>query len=53
MDRVINWELIQNPMNWVIIFLVLYFVALLARIVYTAATAGGPISIPEISIGGA
>jgi hypothetical protein len=53
MDRVVNWELIKNPMNWVIIFLTLYFVALVGRIVFTAAEGGGPISFPSLSIGGA
>jgi hypothetical protein len=53
MDKVINWELIKNPYNWVIVFLILYFVALLARIVMTAAEGGGPISFPQVSIGGA
>ena len=47
MDHVINWRLIIHPVNWLIIFLVLYFVALLARIIYTAAMTGqSPIPFP-------
>lgn len=51
MDKILNWDLISNPANWLIVFLVLYMVALMAHII--AASAGGaPILFPNISIGG-
>ena len=46
MDRLINWNIISNPANWIIIFLVLYFLALLAKVVYDAS-ASSPIALPQ------
>jgi hypothetical protein len=49
MDNFINFKLLANPVNWVIIFLVLYLTALLANIVYTSAVTGNsPIPLPAI-----
>lgn len=38
--RLLNWELMANPANWIIIFLVLYLCTLLARMLYDAAIHG-------------
>lgn len=40
MDKIINFQLLANPANWLIIFLIAYLSALLANMVYTAATTG-------------
>ena len=40
MLRIVNWELIVHPVNWLIIFLVLYLSALLGKTVYDAAVHG-------------
>jgi hypothetical protein len=29
-NNLINWELVSEPLNWVIVFLILYFLALLS-----------------------
>lgn len=47
MDHVINWELISNPKNWVIVFLTLYLVALIAHMISSAAS-NAPISLPSL-----
>lgn len=48
MDRVINWAILANPANWLIVFFVLYLAALLAHILYQAAVNGNTaISLPE------
>jgi hypothetical protein len=39
----INWNLISNPANWLIIFFVLYLLALLAYVLYQAAVKGNPV----------
>jgi len=47
MDRVINFELISNPANWLIVFGVLYLVALIAHTLYEAAVNGNsPLQLP-------
>lgn len=47
MDGFINFRLLSHPANWLIIFLTLYFVALLAKVVYTAASTGqSPVPLP-------
>lgn len=47
MDRVINWNIISNPANWIIVFFVLYLVALIAHVLYQAAIHGNSaISLP-------
>jgi hypothetical protein len=46
MDRVVNWELISNPANWLIVFVTLYLVALIAHLLYSAS-AGAPIQLPQ------
>ena len=49
MENIINLKLLSNPINWVIIFLTLYFVALLVQMIYTASTTGQtPIPLPNI-----
>lgn len=49
MDKIINWQLIFHPVNWLIIFLVLYFCALLAKLIYDSATTGqSPIPFPNV-----
>lgn len=47
MDRFLNFTILSNPMNWVIIILILYLTALLAKIVYNAA-GSAPIQIPGL-----
>jgi len=44
MDRVINWDLLSNPFNWVIIFAVLYLSALIATVLARAAQQGTPLA---------
>jgi len=46
MDRVVNWELISDPRNWVIVFIVLYLVALIAHTLYLSA-GSAPIQLPS------
>ena len=46
MEHVVNWDLISDPRNWVIVFLTLYLVALVAHMLYSAA-GGAPISLPQ------
>lgn len=45
MDRIVNFNILSNPANWVIIFLVLYLAALVAKIVASAA-GSAPIPLP-------
>jgi hypothetical protein len=47
MDRVINFNILANPANWLIVFFVLYLVALIAQVLAEAATNGAPISLPS------
>jgi hypothetical protein len=47
MERVINWDIISNPMNWVIIFLTLYLVALIAHMIGSASSSA-PIALPSL-----
>lgn len=47
MDRVINWPLIGNPANWIIVFGILYLVALIAHVIVNAAQNGAPIQLPQ------
>lgn len=46
MDRLINFNILSNPANWVIIFLVLYLVALIANVLFKAASQGAPLPLP-------
>lgn len=48
MERIINFELIDDPRNWAIVILTLYLVALIAKAL-VAAGDGAPISLPLIS----
>ena len=41
MGEVINLPLISNPVNWLIVFLVLYFLALASHYVSTSLNAAG------------
>jgi len=45
MSNIINWELVSHPLNWVIVFLVLYFLSLAAMYVETNLHSVG-ISLP-------
>lgn len=46
--KIVNTDLIIHPVNWVIIFLVLYLGALLAKMVYNADQNGvSPIPFPK------
>lgn len=45
MDRVVNWDLISDPKNWLIVFLTLYLVALIAHVLYMSA-GQAPIQLP-------
>jgi hypothetical protein len=48
MDRIINFNILANPANWVIIFFVLYLAALIAHVMFKAAFEGGSaIQLPE------
>lgn len=47
MDRVINFNILSNPANWVIIFLVLYLVALIVSVLFKAASQGAPLPLPQ------
>lgn len=47
MDRVINWNILGNPANWLIVFMILYLVALIAHVLTNAAQNGAPIQLPE------
>jgi hypothetical protein len=44
-EHVISWSLASDPRNWVIIFLVLYLVALIAHMLYSNA-GSAPIQLP-------
>lgn len=46
MPRLINWNIIGNPANWVIIFFVLYLVALVAKVLVDASQGNTAISLP-------
>ncbi len=46
MEHVVNWSILSNPMNWAIIFGVLYLVALCAHVLYSAASEA-PIALPQ------
>jgi len=48
MDNFINVRLLAHPANWIIIFLIAYLSAMLANVVYTAATTGKvPFPLPQ------
>jgi hypothetical protein len=47
MDRVINWAIIGNPANWLIVFFVLYLVSLIAKVLYEATQGQTAISLPQ------
>jgi hypothetical protein len=47
MGNIINFALLSHPVNWVIIFLTLYLVVLLAKVLHDAAQRGvSPIPNP-------
>ena len=46
MPTLINWNIVSNPANWLIIFLVLYLVALIAQLIYSASQGNSLISLP-------
>ena len=41
MDAILNIEVLENPVNWVIVFLILYFLALLSQYMVTQLNAAG------------
>jgi len=41
MEKIINLDLLMEPLNWVIVFLVLYFLALATHYVVTELEAAG------------
>jgi hypothetical protein len=48
MENIINFNILRNPANWVIIFFVLYLAALVAHVMFEAAFNGGSaIQLPE------
>lgn len=47
MDRVINWTIIGNPANWIIVFFVLYLVSLIAHVLYQASQGQTAIQLPQ------
>lgn len=47
MERIINPAIIGNPMNWVIIFFVLYLCALIAQVLYNASQGKTILSLPQ------
>lgn len=48
MDHFLNYELLRHPANWLIIFLILYLVCVLARAAMSAAETGQlPFSLPS------
>lgn len=52
MPEIVNFRLLANPLNWVVIFAVLYITALIAKIVYSAAASGqSPIPLPFSNAG--
>jgi hypothetical protein len=46
MPRLINWNIVSNPANWIIIFAVLYLVALIAKVLFSASQGQTVISLP-------
>lgn len=40
MDRIVNLDLLSNPANWVIVFLILYVAALSVKVLFQAASDG-------------
>ena len=49
MNKIINFDLLSSPANWVIIFLILYFVALLAQVLYQASRGQSLVPFPSIA----
>jgi hypothetical protein len=47
MDRIINFNILSSPANWVIIFFVLYLVALIGQVLYQASKNASVIQLPE------
>lgn len=45
--RLINWNILGNPANWIIIFAVLYLVALVAKVLADAAQGQSVLQLPE------
>jgi hypothetical protein len=41
MEKIVNLDLLMEPLNWVIVFLILYFLALITHYVSTELSAAG------------
>jgi hypothetical protein len=41
MEKVVNLDLLLSPLNWIIVFLILYFLALISQYVSTQLKAVG------------
>lgn len=46
MNNFLNFNILGNPANWLIVFFVLYLVALVAHVLYGAAANGSPLQLP-------
>lgn len=46
MPHLINWNILAHPANWIIIFLILYLTALIAKILLQASAGETAISLP-------
>jgi hypothetical protein len=47
MDRVLNFALIANPANWIIVLLILYVVGLVAKVLFQAAQGQSILQLPQ------
>ena len=47
MDNIINFDLISDWLNWIIVFLVLYLWAVVAQVLYNASQGNTIISFPQ------
>ena len=47
MEKIINFNLLSNPANWVIIFFVLYLCALIAQVLFNASQGKTVLSLPQ------
>lgn len=43
----INWNILSDPRNWIIIFLVLYVVALVVKVLFDAAQGNTVLQLPQ------
>lgn len=46
MPHLINWNILSHPANWIIIFLILYLTALIAKVLVDASNGDTAISLP-------